>query len=137
MRNVPQTRRATSRWLAAAAALALAVSSYLHVDLAQGPLVGGGQLTLAALFLAQAVVAGVTALAVLLRPTRPVWAIALLVAGGSLLALVVSVYVQIPAVGPFPSIYEPFWYGDKVVAAVSAGVACVVALVALPLTRRH
>lgn len=119
------------------AAAALAVSAYLHVDLAQGPLVIGGQLTLAALFLAQAVVAGLTALAVLVRATRPVWLLTALAGGGSLLALVLSVYVRIPAVGPFPSLQEPLWYGEKVVAAVSAGVACVVALVALLLTARR
>ena len=34
-----------------------------------------------------------------------------------------STYVRLPQVGPFPVLYEPFWYADKVVAAVAAAVA--------------
>ncbi|MDP9406985.1 MAG: hypothetical protein M3P95_03605 [Actinomycetota bacterium] len=113
------------------AAAALGVSAYLHIVLAQGPLVSGGQVTLAGLFLAQAVVAGLVALWVLVRPGGLGWLAALAVGGASLAALVLSVYVRIPAVGPFPVLYEPQWYGDKVAAAVAAAVATVVAGVAL------
>ena len=118
-------------------AAALGVSAYLHVDLAQGPLVSGGQITLAGLFTAQAVVATLTAVAVLVRPGRPAWIAVAAVALGSFAALVLSVYVQIPAVGPFPTLYEPFWYGEKVIAAAAAAIAAVTALVALvALSRR-
>ena len=118
------------------AAAALAASSYLHVALAQGPLVSGGQVTLAALFLAQAVVAGLVALWVLVRPGRLAWLAVLAVGGASFAALVLSVYVRIPAIGPFPVLYEPQWYGDKVAAAVAAAVAAVAAAVALLLLPR-
>ena len=107
------------------------MSSYLHVVLAQGPLVSGGQVTLAGMFLAQAVVAGLVALWLLVRPARLAWLAALVVGAASLAALVLSVYVQIPAIGPFPTLYEPMWYGDKVAAAVSAGVAAVAAAAGL------
>ncbi len=110
------------------AAAALGVSAYVHVVLAQGPLVSGGQLTLAALFLGQAVAAALAALAVLLLGNRLTWLLVAAVGLASLVALVLSVYVQIPAFGPFPSLYEPFWYADKVVAAVAAAVAAVVAV---------
>ena len=118
-------------------AAALGVSAALHVVLAQGPLVSGGQITLAGLFLAQAVVATLVALAVLLLGSRLAWTAAAVLALGSLAALVLSVYVQLPAVGPFPALYEPAWYGEKVLAAVSAAVAAVVALVALPRARHR
>lgn len=49
----------------------------------------------------------------------------------SLTALVLSVYVRIPSIGPFPVLYEPLWYAEKVAAAMAAGTAAVVALVAL------
>ena len=101
----------------------LAVSSYLHVALAQGPLVSGGQVTLAALFLGQALVAGLVALWLLVRPSRAAWLAALGVGAVSLLALVLSVYVRIPAIGPFPVLYEPLWYGEKLAAAAAAAVA--------------
>jgi hypothetical protein len=113
------------------AATALAVSGYLHRDLAEGPLVGGGQVTLAGLFTAQAVVAIVVAVVVLVRPVRAAWLAVAVVGSASLAALILSVYVQIPAVGPFPSLYEPFWYPEKVIAAVAAAVASAAALVAL------
>ena len=47
------------------------------------------------------------------------------------LALVLSTYVRLPSVGPFPVLYEPVWYADKVVAAVAAGVALLAALAGL------
>ncbi len=113
------------------AAASLGVSSYLHVVLAQGPPVAGGQVTLAGLFLAQAAVAALVAVWVLVRPGRPAWLAVAVVGVASLLALVLSVYVKIPAVGPFPALYEPAWYADKVLAAVTAALAAASALVAL------
>ena len=62
---------------------------------------------------------------------------ALAVAAGSLTALVLSVYVRLPSFGPFPVLYEPLWYGDKVVAAIAAGVATVAAVVALAAAGRR
>jgi hypothetical protein len=112
-------------------AAALAVSAYVHVDLSSSPYFAGGQLTLGALFLGQAVVAAVVALWVAVRPSRAAYAAAAVVAAASFLALVLSTYVQLPAVGPFPVLYEPFWYADKVVAAVAAAVALLAAAVGL------
>ena len=104
-------------------AAALAVSAFVHLRLSASPYYAAGQLTLGALFLAQAVVAVPVALWVLVRPSRAAYAAALVVGAASLLALVVSTYVRLPSVGPFPVLYEPFWYADKVVAAVAAAVA--------------
>ena len=121
------------RWLSA---LALAASAYLHWDLARSPYFADGQITLSGLFLAQAVVAAAVALWVALRSDRLALLAAAAVGGASLLALVSSVYVRLPAFGPFPVLYEPAWYGEKVVATVSAAVAAVLALAALALGRR-
>jgi peptidoglycan/LPS O-acetylase OafA/YrhL len=105
------------------AAGALAVSAYLHVDLAQGYDVIGEQVTVGDLFLAQAAVAGVAALALLMRPVRLTWTLAALVGFGSLAALVLTVYVPVPAIGPFPRIYEPAWFPEKTASAVAAALA--------------
>ena len=104
-------------------AAALAVSAYVHHDLSSSPWYAGGQLTLGALFLGQAVVAAVVALWVAVRPSRAAYAAAAVVAAASFAALVLSTYVRLPSVGPFPVLYEPVWYADKVVAAITAGVA--------------
>ena len=117
-------------------AAALAVSAYLHVHLATGPKITDGEITLAGLFLAQAVVATLVAVWVLVLGDRLAWLAAAVVGVASLGALVLSVYVEIPSIGPFPTLYEPVWYADKVVAAVSAAVAAVVALLALALRSR-
>jgi hypothetical protein len=112
-------------------AVALAVSAYVHLDLSSSPYAAGGQLTLGALFLAQAVVAAVVALWVLVRPSRAAYAVAAVVAAASFLALVLSTYVRLPQVGPLPVLYEPVWYADKAVAAVAAGVALLAAVAGL------
>lgn len=126
--------------LALLGALTLGYSAYLHVRIAveRPPLFADGQVTLSGLFIAQATAAMVVVLWVLLRRSTLAWLAFGAVAAGSLGALVLSVYVQIPSVGPFPVIYEPFWYQDKYLAAASAAAAGLVALVALvALVRRR
>ena len=112
-------------------AVALVVSAYVHLDLSSSPYAAAGQLTLGALFLAQAVVAAVVALWVLVRPSRAAYAVAAVVAAASFVALVLSTYVRLPQVGPLPVLYEPVWYSDKAVAAVAAGVALLAAVAGL------
>ena len=112
-------------------AAALAVSAYVHLGLSSSPYYAGGQLTLGALFLGQAVVAGVVALWLAVRPSRAAYVVAAVVAAASFLALVLSTYVRLPSFGPFPVLYEPVWYADKVVAAVAAGLALLAAAAGL------
>ena len=134
------TRRAgrTGMALRVLGALALGTSAYLHLRIAvdRPPLLDDGQVTLSGLFVAQAVAAILVVLWVLVRGDRLAWLAFGAVALGSLAALVLSVYVQIPSIGPFPVLYEPLWYLDKYLAAGSAALAVVVALVALMTTRR-
>ncbi|WP_129336234.1 hypothetical protein [Cellulomonas endophytica] len=120
------------------AALALGVSAWVHlrIGLERPPLTTGSGVTLSGLFVAQGVVAALVALAVLVRGGRTTWLLLGAVALASFVALVLSVLVRIPAVGPFPVLYEPVWYADKVVAAVSAGAGALLALVALVGVRR-
>jgi hypothetical protein len=119
-------------------ALALGFSAFLHFKIAADnpPLFADGGVTLMGLFIAQAVAATLVSLWVLVQGIRLAWLAFALVALGSLAALLLSVYVKIPSIGPFPVIYEPLWYTDKVLAAVAAGVASVAALVALATARR-
>lgn len=123
------TRRSVA--LPAVTALALGVSAYIHVDLAAGPLVADGQLTLAGLFVGQAVVAVLVALWVLARGSSLAWLVAVAVGLASLAALVLAVYIPVPSIGPLPPMYEPFWYAEKVIAAAAAVGAVTAALVAL------
>lgn len=115
-------------------ACAFGVSAYVHLDLARGPWSAGGEITLAGLFVADAVAAVAAGAWVLVRPSRAAWAVALLVGLASLLALLLSTYVRLPGPGPLPVLYEPVWYAEKAVAAVAAGLAALGAALGLART---
>lgn len=136
-RSSPGRDNKRSLALRVVAALGLAVSAYLHIDLAAGPRFADGRITLAGLFIGQAIAAALAAVWVLARPSRLAWLAAGGVGLGSLAALVITVYVLVPAIGPLPAVYEPFWYTEKVVAAVAAAVTAAAALIALLLPRRR
>jgi peptidoglycan/LPS O-acetylase OafA/YrhL len=113
---------------------ALVVVAGVHLRLAPGYALIGEQVTLGDLFRAQAFVCGLVAIALLLHPRRPVWLAAAVVALASLVAVVLTTYVAVPAFGPFPRVFEPVWYGEKVLAAVSAGAGLAAALLGLLLS---
>lgn len=133
----PADRIATA--LRIVGAIALGYSGYLHLRIAleRPPLLADGGVTLSGLFVAQAFAAAVVVIWVLVQGRLFSWLAFAAVAFGSLAALVLSTYVRIPAVGPFPVLYEPVWYADKYLAAVSAAIAGVVAAVAVLRLRRH
>ena len=83
------------------------------------------------LFRIAAVAAVLAALWVLVRPSRLSFAVAFLVAGGALVAVLLYRYVDVPALGPIPSMYEPLWFPEKTASAVAEAVATVAALVGL------
>ena len=119
-------------------ALALGYSAYLHARIASDstPLAADGEIRLSGLFVAQAVAAVIVSLWVLVQGSRLAWLAFALVAIGSFAAVVLTTYVTLPGIGPLPEIHDPVWYQDKVLAAVSAGVASLVAIVALVTARR-
>lgn len=119
------------------AAAALMVSAVIHVQLAPGYQQaapdGIGQGTL---FLIQAGAAALAAVFVLVRGTRSAFAAAAVVGLSSLAAVILYRYVQVPAIGPLPSMYEPVWYAAKTVTAVSEAAAGVLALLGFALRHR-
>lgn len=129
----------TGPLLRALGALTLGYSGYLHLRIAldRPPLLVDGGVTLMGLFVAQAVAVLVVVVWVLVRAGAVAWLAFAVVAVASLAALLLSVVVRIPAIGPFPEIHEPAWYTDKTLAAASAGAAVAVAVVALAVLRRR
>ena len=119
-------------------AVALGVSAFVHLRIAaqSPPLARDGQLTLSGLFVLQGVAATVAALWVLVRGSRLSWLVLGVVALGSLAAVVLTTWITVPAFGPFPAVHDPVWFTDKVVACISAGIASIVAAVALGTARR-
>ncbi|GAB3568128.1 hypothetical protein GCM10027405_29510 [Arthrobacter alkaliphilus] len=128
--------RATAFVLRVLAAAALAVDAVVHVRFAPGYQSAAPEgLGEGNLFLVEAAAAGVTGLYVLIRGSRPAWVFTLIIAGGGLAVLLLYRYIDIPAVGPFPAMYEPIWFFDKTLTAIAQTAAVLLAATALTLHR--
>ncbi len=116
---------------------ALAVDAVVHTRLAPGyQLAAPDGIGAGNLFLAEAAAAALAGLYVLIRGSRPAWVLAFLTAGGGLAALLLYRYVDIPAFGPFPAMYEPVWFFEKTLTAIAQTAAVLAAAAALTLLRR-
>jgi hypothetical protein len=115
--------------LALIAAAGLAIDAYVHFDLASAYSgVKSSTLDQGELFRAEATVAAIAAAAVLLRPRRWSAALAFVVAAGGAAAVLLYVYVDVGAFGPFPNMYDPGWYGEKALSVWAEGIGAVAAL---------
>jgi hypothetical protein len=123
--------------LRAGAAAGLVVSAVVHVQLAPGyQQAAPGGIGQGTLFLVQAGAAALAAVFVLLKGSRMAFAAAAVVALSSLAAVILYRYVQVPAIGPLPSMYEPVWYTAKVITAVAEAAAGVLAVAGYALLHR-
>ena len=90
--------------------LALAVEAYLHLDLAETMQlaapdgIGGGML-----FRIQAGIALAAAVLLLLTGARFAYAVAGLAALSALMPVLLYSFVNVPALGPIPSLHDPTW----------------------------
>jgi len=122
--------RGTVLILTALVVAGLAVDAYVHFDLASA-FKNNKTATLseADMFRAEATVAILAAVALLLRPRRSTAAFAFLVAGAGLVAVLVTRYVEFGAIGPIPKLYDPYWQPTgKWLSAVAEAVATLAAL---------
>lgn len=88
------------------------------------------------LFYLEAAAAILVALYVLLRGSELAYLAALLVAGSALTAVLLYRYVDVPALGPIPAMYEPVWFFEKTLSAVAEAAGVVLAVVGLAAGRR-
>jgi hypothetical protein len=125
----PLQRSRVSLVLALLVAAGLGYDAYIHLDLATGYDAIGEDITQGNLFRVEAVAAIFAAAFVLLSDSRIAW----LIAGGVGLAGVVAVvlyrYVDVPAIGPIPAMYEPIWFAEKTWSAVAEGAVALLWLV--------
>jgi Na+/H+ antiporter NhaD/arsenite permease-like protein len=118
-------------------AAGLAVDAYVHADLAATYDPVTKTISQGDLFRIEAGAAALAALLVLVVGTRPlVWAFALLVAAAGLAAVLLYRYVDVGALGPLPSMYEPAWYAEKTASAVAEAAATLTAAAGLLLAHR-
>jgi hypothetical protein len=126
-------RLAIRALLTAIVVVGLAIDAFVHFDLASAYQNNKtSTLSEADLFRAEAVVALIAAVALLLRPRRYTAAFAFLVAAGGTAAVVVYRYVDVGSFGPFPDMYDPFWAPtEKTLSAVAEAIAALAALALL------
>jgi hypothetical protein len=113
--------------LAVFAALGLAYDAKVHLQLASGYDAVGSTITQGALFRIEAIVAIVTALALLVCDRRLVWLAAGLTGLAGVAAVVLYRYVDVGAIGPIPDMYEPVWFAEKTWSAVAEGAVAITA----------
>ena len=134
--ETPHRWRRVELSLRALVVVGLGLDAYVHLHLA-----GGYQLAQPAgigqgnLFRLEAVVAIVAGLSVLVRGSRPAYAMAALVGLAGVGLVVLYRYVDVPAIGPIPSMYEPLWFFQKTLSAVAEATVGLLALAALALPR--
>jgi hypothetical protein len=110
----------------------LALDAYVHLDLASGyDGVKSSVLSQGDLFRAEAALAILAAVALLLRPRRYTALFALLVAAGGVAAVLVYAHVDVGAFGPIPDMYEPIWYTEKTQSLWGEAIAALAALALL------
>ena len=135
------SQRSTSplAWvLTAVVVVGLAIDAVVHVRLAPNyELAFPGGIGGGTLFYFQAGLAAVAAAAVLLWRRWPSYVFAFLVAASAFAAVVLSRYVELPAVGPIPAMYEPLWFFEKALSAVAEGAAALAALILAVVSRRR
>jgi hypothetical protein len=117
----------------------LAVSAWIHLDLAHLYKGLGDTITQADLFYAQAAVAAVVALWLLVTGMRTAWWAAALVGAGSFAAVMLYRYVDVGAIGPIPNMHDASWLPspDKAVSAIAEAAVVVVWLAYEALHRRN
>lgn len=122
--------RSALRWiLIMIAAVGLLVDAFVHFHLAGSySSVKTNYLSEGDLFRAEATVALIVAAALLIRPRRYTAAAAFVVAAAGTIAVVVTRYVNVGALGPFPDMYDPTWYLEKTLSAIAEAIAAVAAL---------
>lgn len=108
----------------------LAIDAYVHYHLASAFRHNKTSvLSETDLFRAEATVAVIAGLALLLRPNRYTAGFAFLVAAAGTAAVLVYRYVDIKAFGPIPAMYDPYWApAEKNLSAIAEAVATVAAL---------
>jgi hypothetical protein len=106
------------------AALGLAIDAGIHAKLApQYDAVTTATISQGTLFRIEAGAAALAVVVVLLWRRWPGDLFALLTATAGLAALLVYRYIDVGTLGPFPNMYEPVWFTDKVWAVIGQALA--------------
>jgi len=134
-------RRGTPLWwslwtIQVVTAVGLAVDAYVHWDLAPVYAEVRGPIGEGVLFRLEAVVALLTAVAVIATGRRAAYLAGAAVGASALAVLLVARYVDLGQLGPLPDLYDPTWFPEKLLAAFAEGAATAAAIAGFILTGR-
>ena len=104
----------------------LAIDAYVHFDLASGFDANAADISEGTLFRIEASVAVAAAVLVIVVRRWITDLLAFLVLASGFGVLLIYRYIDIGAFGPFPDLYEPIWYTEKLLATVAEGVGMLV-----------
>jgi hypothetical protein len=113
----------------------LGIDAYVHLDLASTYSEAAAAISEGALFRAEAALALLTALALILSGRRLAFLLGLAISGSALTLMLVSRYVDLGALGPLPDLYDPVWYPEKLWAAFGEAGAGIASLAGILLLR--
>jgi hypothetical protein len=113
------------------AVVGLGIDAYVHLDLASTYAEAEAPVNEGILFRAEAVLALLTALALILRARRLSFLLGLAVSATALALMLVSRYVDLGPFGPFPDLYDPVWFPEKLWAASGEAAAAAASLAGL------
>lgn len=103
-------------------AAALVIDAVLHLQLARVyNLAAPGGIGEGNLFRLESAAALLAAALVLVYGSRTAYALAFVIAASATAAALLSRYVDVPALGPIPAMYEPVWFSKKVIATAAEG----------------
>jgi hexokinase len=109
----------------------LVIDAYVHLNLASTYAESGGTINESVLFRGEAVVSLLAAALILATGRRAAYLAGVVIAASALAVLLVARYADIGAIGPFPDLYDPTWYPEKLLAAYAEAVAVLTALTAM------
>jgi hypothetical protein len=116
----------------------LGIDAYTHWHLADDyDPVKTSTLSQGDLFRAESVVAILVGLLLIVRPRRWTAAVAAIVSGSALAAVLLYRYVDVGQIGPIPSMYEATWYTEKTVSAIGEAAAFLASLALLFIPQRR
>jgi hypothetical protein len=118
-------------------AAGLGIDAYVHLRLAPTYAEAGGQINEGVLFRAEAALALAAALLIVLAGRRFSFLLGFAVSASALAVMLVARYVDLGALGPFPDLYDPVWFPEKLLAAFGEGAASVAALTGIFLASGH
>jgi hypothetical protein len=111
--------------------IGLGIDAYVHLDLASTYSEAAAPINEGILFRVEAVLALLAALALILSARRVSFLLGFAISASALTLMLVSRYVDVGPIGPFPDVYDPVWFAEKACAALGEAAAAIASLAAI------